>query len=1037
MLRWIVRASVNHAGVVALLAVLLLAYGGYRLAIASLDIFPEFSPKLVIIQTEAPGFAAEQVELLVSQPIESALGGLIDVTEVRSQSIQGLSVVNVVFDDAIALLRARQVVAERLSRLATEMPAGVAAPTMVPLTSSSSTVMTIGLTSASLSQGELRSLADWTLKPRLLRVAGVADVNVFGGEVRELQIQARVGDLRRHRVALAELEAAAHSAVDLRGAGFVQTPTQQITLRTTGQTVAAGELAGVVVRPGRPAIRIGDVADVIDGAAPAISKASVLAEPGVVIMIIGQFGANTLAVSRNVDAALAEVRPVLERQGVSLRDDLFRPANYIERSLAGIAQHLAVGAVMVIVVLVLFLFNLRSAFISAMAIPLSLVTATLVLLEAGVNLNIMVLGGLAIALGEVVDDAIIDTENIFRRLRENRRLAQPRPFRAVVFDASMEVRGSVVYASFIVGLAFVPLLSLSGAAGRMFEPVGVTYILAILASLAVALTVTPALCVLLLTGKRLSLRDPPLMRLLQPAYGALLRAIGRHDRLVMALVAVGLAIGLGVLPYLGSRFLPELREGHYMIHTSGVPGTSLDETIRTGARLTEAVLQVPGVRAMSQWAGRAERGADTYGSHYAEYEVDLERLSGREQQRVLDTIRGILDRFPGIVSEINTFLIERVDETISGYTAAVVVNLYGADLDFLDRKGQEIAALLRAVPGAVDVQIQAPHGVPILAVELDEQRLALHGIRPGDVYDVIQTVYEGSAVGALHDGDRVLPLVVTVTPELRTRPEAAAELPVRAASGEVIALGDVADLRPDSGRYAILHEGGRRLQTVTANVAGRDFGSFVAELQRRLNDDIALPIDSYIEITGSAVAAAQSRRELIIHSALAGIGVLLLLQLALGRAWNVALVVTNLPFSLVGGVVAALVTGGVLSLGSIVGFITLFGITLRNAIMLVSHYQHLVEIDGEPWTMDTAVRGAKERLPSILMTALVTALAMLPIAVDSDNPGREIMGPMASVIIGGMASSTLLNLLVLPSIMYRYGRFGARTGLVGEAAAAR
>ncbi len=1021
MLSHIVNASVRQAGVVTVLAFLLLAYGAWQLFFASLDIFPEFSPKLVIVQTEAPGYAAEQVELLVTRPIETALGGLIGIEAVRSQSIQGLSVVNLFFDESSGRLRTRQMVSERLAHLDTEMPPGVAAPTMVPFTSSSATVMTIGLTADERSLADLRSLADWTIKPRLLRVEGVADVNVFGGDVREVQVQADPQALARHGLSLADVAAAADGAVDRRGSGFVQTGTQQLALRTQGQALTRQALAGLVVQGDEgQALPLSMVAEVIDGATPPFSKATVAGTPGVVVMIIGQFGANTLAVSRNIDTALAELKPVFAAQGVDLHDDLFRPAGYIERSLEGISEHLMVGAALVLAVLLLFLFNLRTAFISAMAIPMSLVAAVIVLLQAGVNLNIMVLGGLAIALGEVVDDAIIDTENIFRRLRENRRSDAPLPVRRVVFNASMEVRGSVVYASFIVALAFVPLLSLSGVAGRMFQPVGITYILAIMASLVVALTLTPALCALLLGEHKRGLAEPPLMRLLQPIYGAVLRLIARHDKLVIVSVAIMLAGGLAMLPYLSSRFLPELREGHYMIHTSGVPGTSLEENIRMGTQLTEAVMAIPGVRAMSQWAGRAERGADTFGSHYSEYEVDLERLSGRGQQKVLDQIRDVLDRMPGMATEVNTFLIERVDETISGYSAAVVVNIFGASLDLLDRKGQEVAALLRDVPGAVDVQVRAPHGVPVLSVTPLPDRLALYGARAEDIYDTLHLAYEGHQVGVIHEGDRTVPLVITLPPELRGRPDRLPDLPIPALDGPV-ALGAVASVVQDSGRYAILHEGGRRLQTVTANVRG-DVDSFLAELRHRLQG-VALPLDSYVEVTGSAVALAESRRELLLHSSLAGFGVLLLLYLALGRVWNVALVVSNLPFSLVGGVVAVLVTGGSLSLGSFVGFITLFGITLRNSIMLVSHYRHLVEEEGCEWSMDTAIRGAQERLPSIVMTALVTALAMLPIAIGSDNPGREIMGPMAAVIIGGMASSTLLNLLVLPALMARYGRF--------------
>ena len=1024
MLSAVVRASVRHAGVVVALAAILLAWGGYRLATASLDVFPEFSPTLAVVQTEAPGYAAEQVELLVSLPVEAALGGLIGVRSVRSQSIQGLSVVTAIFDDGIDRLAARQAVGERLAPLAESMPPGVATPTVVPFSSSSATVMTIGLTSAALSLMELRGLADGTVKPRLLRTPGVADVNVFGGAEKQWQVQADTAALRRHGLALDDLATAVASAGDPRGAGFLETPTQQLAVATGGQTLEPDDVRDAVLRAdGVRAVTVGDVAAVTAGAAPPISKATIAGEPGVVMMVIGQFGANTLAVSHEIDAALAELGATFARQGVVLHDDLFRPATYIQRSLAGIFEHLALGSALVVAILVAFLFNARTAFISAIAIPLSLIAAAVALLEAGTNLNIMVLGGLAIALGEVVDDAIIDTENVFRRLRENRARMAPRPVADVVFDASMEVRGSVVHATLIVALAFVPLLSLSGVPGRMFVPLGVTYILAIAASLVVALTVTPAMCVLLLGGRGGSLRPPPLIRLLQPAYRVVLRFVARHDVATMAATALALAAGLAVLPALDARFLPELREGHYMIHTSGVPGTSLDENIRVGTSLTEQVLAIPGVRKMSQWAGRAERGADTFGSHYAEYEVDLEPLSGSGQQEVLDSIRALFDRFPGVAAEVNTFLVERVDETVSGYAAAVVVNVYGADLDLLDRKGQEVAALMRTLPGAVDVRVRAPHGVPVLAVDIDGERAAFHGVRPASVYEAVNIAFEGRTVGRIDEGDRAVPLVVTLPPAWRAYPERIRDLPVAAPGGRLVSLGDVAAVTQASGRYVILHEGGRRLQTVTCNLLGIDADRFVAQLEERLRTEIDLPADSYFEIVGSAVEARAARAELILHAVLVGAGVLLLLYLALGRVANVALVTTNLPFSLVGGVLAALFAGGVLSLGSFIGFVTLFGITLRNAIMLVSHYGHLVTVEGLTWSTETAIRGAEDRLPSILMTALVTAFAMLPIAIGSDNPGREIIGPMAGVIVGGIGTSTVLNLLVLPALMARYGRF--------------
>lgn len=1027
MLAALVRFSVHYRGVVLVLAGLLLAYGGLALSRAGLDIFPEFSPKLVIIQTESPGLSAEQVEVLVTQPIENALGGLVGLQSLRSESIQGLSIVNVIFEEDTDLYRNRQLVAERLATLGDVLPEGVPAPVMVPLASSSATVRTLGVTSERLSLMELRDLADWTLTPRLLAVPGVADVNVFGGEVRQLQIQVRPEALARHGLSLAELTEAARQATGMRGAGFIENENQRLTLRTTGQPIRPEALAEVVLaRRDGVNVTFGDVADIRVAPEPPFSAAQVMGRDGVVMMVIGQYGANTLTVSRGIDDSLAPLVESLAKEGITLHGDLFIPANYILASVRNISGHLMLGGAFVVVVLFLFLFDVRTAFISAVAIPLSLLAAVIVLLETGARLNVMVIGGLAIALGEVVDDAIIDTENIFRRLRENRLLPVPRPLTEVVFEASMEVRGSVVYATFIVALVFVPLLTLGGVAGRMFAPLGFTYILAILMSLVVALTVTPALCYWLLGRAQLSDRDPPLIRWMKPAYGAAVRGIGRVPLTALALSLACCALVLWQLPGLGGRFLPELREGHFIVHTTSVPGTSLQESIRVGKQLTQAFLDIPGVRSVSQWAGRAERGADTYGSHYSEFEVDLEPLSGPEQQRVLDALRERLGSFPGILFEANSFLIERVDETISGYTSPVVVNLYGAKLDALDRAAQAVAGVMREVPGATDVQVRSPPGTPVLQVRLRLDRMASLGLRPVEVLEAVQTAFEGRVVGKTHVGNRVHDVAVVLAG--RSRPGQVRALPLRTPEGTFVTLGEVADVQQVSGRYNILHEGGRRIQTVTCSVEGRDYDSFMRELQQRVADDVRFDADTYPVYTGAAVEQARSRERLLLQSVVAGVGVLLLIQVALGSLRHVLLVLVNLPFSLIGGVLAVLWTGGMLSVGSMVGFVTLFGITVRNSIMLVSHYNHLVEREGRPWNLDTAVRGAQERLPSILMTALVTALAMLPIAIGSDNPGREIMGPMAAIIVGGLLSSTLLNLLLLPAIMLRFGRFERPAG---------
>ncbi|WAR45843.1 efflux RND transporter permease subunit [Methylomonas rapida] len=1024
MLASLIRFSIRYAGLVIALALLMLVYGGYRFIDADLDIFPEFAPKRVIIQTEAPGLAAEQVEVLVTQPIETAVRPLIGLENLRSESIQGLSIVTATFVEDSDIFRNRQMISERLAGLGQQLPAGIGIPVAVPLSSSSSTVLTIGLRSDTKSLMELRNLVDWTLAPRLLAVPGVADVNTFGGDVQQLQVQVKPEALQRFNLALEDVVNAAAGASAISGAGFIENANQRFTLQVSGQPGSPDSFKHLVVkRQDGATITLADVADIRYAAAPPISAAQIMGKPGIVMMIIGQYGANTLSVSRQVESVLNGFKPLFEQQGVVFHTRLFRPADYIETSVHNLAGHLLFGGLFVIVILYLFLFNLRSAFIAALAIPLSLMAAVLVLLEMGVNLNIMVLGGLAIALGEVVDDAIIDTENIFRRLRENQVKPKPKSSAAVIQQASLEVRGSVVYASFIVALVFVPLLTLQGVAGRLFSPLGYSYILAILMSLLVALTLTPALCRLLLNRNLPEASDPPLIGWLKPHYAKQLQWVMRHFRAVVVVCALLCALGIAAFLRLDHKFLPELREGHFIVHTASVPGTSLQESIRVGSLLTERFLAIEGVESVSQWAGRAERGADTYGSHYSEYEVRLKPLSGREQQRVLEGLREIIEDFPGIHSEANTFLTERVDETISGYTAPVVVNIYGRDLAELDAKAQAVAALMQRLPGAEDVQMRSPPATSMIEVRLNLEQLQFRGISPAQVMLALETAYEGRIVGKNMQGNRIYNVAVTLPADMRTHAESLQQLALKNADGERVLLSQVADIRHGEGRYNILHQGALRTQTVTCNVDDRDMDDFIRELKSRVLQDIEWSSDSYPEFIGAALEQAKARHELILHAVLAGAGVLMFIYLALGSFRHTALTLLNLPFALLGGVAAVVLTDESLSVGSFVGFVTLFGITVRNCIMLISHYRHLIEHEGQVWSAATALRGAQERLPSILMTALVTALAMLPVAFDSDNPGREIMGPMAAIIIGGLASSTVLNLLLLPAILLRFGRF--------------
>lgn len=1029
MIGFLVRQSIRYPGVVVALAVSVMLYGLYVLGRANLDVFPEFSPAQVVIQTEAPGLSSELVERQVTQPIENALSGTNGVEVVRSQSIPGLSVVTVVFHEGTDLYRNRQLVGERLSGLTSRLPTGVAQPNIAPLTSSASTVMGVGLTSSKRSLMDIRTLVDGSIRPHLMAVAGVSEVNVFGGEVQQWQIQVDPAKLIQHDLALTDITQAARRATGLLPSGLIRSLNQHIEIDAQGQPASIEELGrGLLTLRNGQVLRFTDVARVVAAPAPSISAAAINGTPGVFLFIQGQLGANTRAVTLDLEKALREIEPLLQSEQITLHPGLFRPANFIETAVHNVRRDLMVGSALVVLVLFLFLYNARTAFICATAIPASLLSAVLVLDHFGVGLNIMVMGGLAIALGEVVDDAIIDTENIFRRLRMNRAAAQPLPLADVVYDASLEVRSSVVHATFIVALVFVPLLTLSGIAGKLFAPLAQAYIGAILASLGVALTLTPALCFLLLARASLKAEDPPFVRWLKPRYVGLLTRIERFPGRVVSIVFAVIAAGISVLPLLAGEFIPTLREGHYIIHVTAVPGTSQAESLRIGQRIAQAIGAIKGVKSVAQWVGRAPNGADTFGTHYSEYEVEIGPLGGAEQERILREIRATLagergGSFPGLTFGVNTFLTERIGETITGFPADFVVNLHGDSLDLLDRDAQAIASVLAQVPGARDVQLQAPPGTPQLTVRLRQERVAVLGLQSMDVLEAIHAAYAGAQVGQVYLGARVLDVVAVLAPEVRARVGALGELRIRAADGRMVRLSEVADIGITGGRYKILHSGGRRIQTVTANIGERDDRRFEADARARIAAQVKLAPGNYVVYSSAAQAQAQAREDLVVHSVVAGIGIFLLLYIAFNNGRNLGITFLNLPFALIGGVLAVLASGGWMSLGSLVGFVTLFGITLRNAIMLVSHYEHLVREEGLPWGLETALRGAAERLPSILMTALVTALGLLPLALGSGEPGREIEGPMAAIIVGGLITSTLLNLLILPTILLHFGRF--------------
>jgi len=1024
MLNAVVSFSLRFRGVVMALAIALLGYGMYALTLAKYDVFPEFAPPLVAIQTEAPGLSSEQVELLVTQPLENAINGVTGIETLRSKSIQGLSVINVTFRNGSDIYLDRQSVNERLATLAGQLPAGVRAPIIGPLTISTGTVLVLGLTSNSKSLRDVRTAADWTLRPRLLAVPGVASATIFGGEVKQLQIQFVPEKLVQYGLALSDVVAAAQKATGVLGAGFVENANQRLTLQTEGQALNPAQIAAtVLVRQNGANVTLGQVANVVEGSAPPFGAASIEGKTGVVIVVSAQYGSNTADVTLRVEQALRELDPAIKEEGILLRSDLFRPANFIGIAVHNVRNSLLLGALLVIVMLFLFLFDLRTAAISCIAIPLSLLVAVTVMERMGFTLNTLTLGGLAIAIGEVVDDAVIDVENILRRLRENEAAGHPKSVFTVVLNASLEVRSAVVYATFAVILVFIPVLTLSGVSGRLFAPLGIAYILSVLASLAVALTITPALSILVLGHRKNRTSEPPVVRWLKQRYMRALGRIERSPRLVVGSVVLLTLLGFATVPFLTTTFLPELREGHYVVHMQSVPGSSLEDSLRIGRKITASLTQLPFVRSVAQRVGRAELSEDTWGSNYSEFEVDLRPAGGEEEEAELGKIRQTLSQFSGVNFSVLTFLTERIEETISGYTASTVVNIYGTDLAELDKEAGEVTCALSGLSGVADLQMQSPPGSPEIAVKLQTSELLHWGLDPVNVLQSVHTAYQGEQVGNVYEGSRIFPVTVILQPALRNSIDSISSLPIRNPEGIYVPLGKVASVYQTAGRYTILHDGARRVQTITLNVAANRADSFVRDAQAQIAAKVHMASGDYVEFTGTAAAQAQSRRDLIAYSLLAGLGVILLLSVVLMNWRNLVLVLVNIPFALVGGLLAVFAGGGQLSLGAMVGFVTLFGITLRNSIMLISHYEHLIDTEGMTWNFETAIHGASERLAPILMTALVTALGLLPLAIGSGSPGQEIEGPLAIVILGGLITSTSLNLLVLPTLALRFGRF--------------
>ena len=1025
MMSSIVKFAIRYTGVIIGLAIIVIIFGLYQISRSPLNVFPEFAPNQVVIQTESPGFSATLVESLVTTPIEKNLAGTIGVETIRSQSIPGLSVITIIFNEKTNIFRNRQVISERLTTIATNLPIGII-PKITPLTSAASSVLGIGITSKEKNLIEIRTITDRIIIPHLLSIRGVADVNVFGGKVKQYLVEIYPEKLIQTNISMEQVISAASKSSGVRGAGFIENSNQRIIINTEGQSKTIEEIGMTPVITNRnQIIYLKDIANIKEGALPTISAASINGQDGIYLSVQGQLGSDTYRLTQELELAIKNLMPALKKQNIEINPNLFRPANFIDVSIKGVRFDILVGSFLVILILFLFLFNFRTAFISATAIPLSLLSAISVLSYFNIGLNIMVLSGLAIALGEVVDDAIIDSENIFRRLKENITLKNPKKISQVVFDASMEVRSSVVYATLIVVTVFLPLLSLSGVVGKLFGPLGIAYILSIIASLIVALTVTPALSLALLGKLNFKISESPLMRIIQNRYVSILYFIEKKSYVVLLSSFIFILIGLMTISLFKTQFLPPLHEGHFIMHMTALPGTSAIESIRVGNEISKSIQKIPGVKSVAQWAGRSPLGADTFGTHYSEFEIELDKLNGVSQDQILKKIENLTkdnQNYVGLNFAINTFLTERIEETISGYYSSVVVNIYGTNLDMIDQDAKKVVLALRSISNIKNINIVSPAGSPQVTIHFLPEKMSQWGIQKIDLLNSIRAAYEGLPVAQVFEENARVNISVTLSGDYRDDIKDIQKMPIMAADGKIVQLGEVAYIAQEDGRSKILHQGGKRIQTILADVNNRDIVDFNNELNTKLFG-IKLSQGNFFEVTGSAQENAKAQEELILNSIIAAAGILLMLYIAFGNLRNLLLTLFNLPFALIGGVLAVTFNAGWISIGSLVGFVTLFGITLRNSIMLVSHYQHLIDYENCSWNLETCIRGASERLPSILMTAIVTALGLLPLALGSGQPGKEIEGPMATIIVGGLVTSTILNLLILPSIMLHFGKF--------------
>jgi len=1039
MLRGLIRFSLRYSSLVLIAAVLVVAYAGYRLPRMSVDVFPELNAPTVVVMTESGGLAADEVEQYVTFPIETAVNGMTGVRRVRSASAIGLSIVWVDLEWDADLYDARQLVAERLATVRESLPEE-AEPFITPITSIAGEIMRVSLSSpdGTASPMELRSYAEFELRNRILSVPGVAQCVAIGGELPEYQVNVDQERLRLYGLAITDVVEAAGRAHSTASAGYLpDVGSLEIPIRQQSRVTRPSDIAGTVVkyRDNVP-VTIGQVADVRLGPALKRGTASEAGEPAVVLSVQKSPGTNTLALTEAVDRLFDQVEPALP-DGMALNRDVVRQSRFIDRAVDNVTGVLAEAVVIVAVVLILFLMNARTTVITLTALPISLAVGLVAMEWTGLGLNVMTLGGLTVAIGVLVDDAIIDVENVFRRLKQNRALppAERRPVTEVVFEASNEIRPAMVFATVIIVMVFVPLLFLQGLEGRFFRPLALTYMISILASLAVALTVTPALCRLLLRGRlggKDAERDGFLVRGLKRAYAPTLRAAIRARGWVLAAAAAVTGLALALAGTFGTSFLPSFNEGTFTVFVIAPPGTSLKESDRIARQVEERLVEIDGVRTVSRRTGRAERDEHAEPVNSSEMEVTVE--AGRDREEIRGEIDRVLDSVPGMTTMIGQPIEHRLSHILSGTPAAVAINVFGDELAELRRLAKRIEREVEALPGARDVNANREVMITSLPVRYRHAELAAVGLTPETAAEQVRAAIYGAVVDRVNQGKRRYDLVVRLAPDQRESIEQVRDLLLRGRAGALVRLRDVADIGPQRSSNLIARENAQRKAVVSLNVAeGSNLGDLVAAVRERV-DPIVREAGCTVEYGGQFEAQQSASRTILVAGLGVAVVMLLLLQISTGSLRAALLVMLNMPLALIGGIAAIYLTEGggalanlkallglggtyeapVLSIAGMVGFITLFGIAVRNGILLINHYNHLVEEEGVA-LHDAILQGSRERIVPILMTAISAALGLVPLALAAGRPGSELLAPLAVVTLGGLVTSTFLNLVVVPA----------------------